>query len=214
MPARFRCKAPAGGRPRSRQAGSFGASFSTRGAMLAPFIALALAFVVQPVSAGDTPQASISTRTMLSRLEQPWVQLIDVRSPEEYAGRDVRTLRGGHIPGAINLPLAEVMGGERPSRLAALERRKETIVYGRDAEQGARAAEQLRKDGFRDVRVYAEAWQVWGNTLELPVAEERFADVGALRAQLDALHRKLEQLSDLPAVSRSTPAASQLIANR
>jgi rhodanese-related sulfurtransferase len=208
MPARFEYEVRADRRSGSRLTRSFGPSFSLRAAALAPMIALASTFMMQPAGAEDAPAASlvaassISTRTMLSRLEQPWVQLIDVRTPEEYTGRDIRA------------PLAEVLGGDAPSRLAALDRRKETIVYGRDAEQGARAAELLRKDGFRDVRVYAEAWQVWGNTLELPAAEERFADVAGLRAELETLQRKLEQLSDQPAVSRSTPAASQLLANR
>jgi thiosulfate/3-mercaptopyruvate sulfurtransferase len=36
-------------------------------------------------------------------LSNPDVQIIDTRSPKEYAGEDVRAKRGGHIPGAINI---------------------------------------------------------------------------------------------------------------
>jgi rhodanese-related sulfurtransferase len=154
---------------------------------------------LSPALSSATP---ISTRAMLSRLEQPWVQLIDVRTPDEYSGRDIRALRGGHIPGAINVPLHEHVQpgasttdhGSLGQRVSGLDARKETIVYGRDAQQARQAAERLRELGFRDLRVYLEAWQVWGNTLELPVAAERFADVAALRAQLDELQHRVAQL--------------------
>jgi len=152
-------------------------------------------------SAAGGQDAVVSTREMLSRIDQPWVQLIDVRSADEYAGRDIRALRGGHIPGAVSVPVAEAgVDGDTISaaalaglreRLAGFDRRKETIVYGHDADTARRVAAVLREQGFRQVRVYAEAWQAWANTLELPVAGERYADVGAMRDRLLALQREL-----------------------
>ena len=39
-------------------------------------------------------------------------QLIDVRSPEEFAGKASRAKRGGHIPGAVNLPRALLLAAD------------------------------------------------------------------------------------------------------
>lgn len=170
-------------------------------------VAAALLAAPGPAEAKDWLDPVVSTREMLSRIEQPWVQLIDVRSADEYAGRDIRALRGGHIPGAVSLPAGE--GGEpgpvaeARNRVDALDRRKETIVYGHDAAAAQRVADWLRVQGFRQVRVYADAWQVWGNSLELPVAGERYADVGALRDRLVSLERELARLSPRAALSEA-----------
>ena len=170
-------------------------------------VAAALLAAPGPAAAKDWLDPVVSTREMLSRIEQPWVQLIDVRSSDEYAGRDIRALRGGHIPGAVSLPAGE--GGEpgpmaeARNRVDALDRRKETIVYGHDAAAAQRVADWLRAQGFRQVRVYADAWQVWGNSLELPVAAERYADVGALRDRLVSLERELARLSPRAALSEA-----------
>ena len=50
------------------------------------------------------PAASVSTREVIARLNQPGVQIVDARTPREFAGEDIRAIRGGHIPGAINIP--------------------------------------------------------------------------------------------------------------
>ena len=50
------------------------------------------------------PTAAVSTKEMVSRLNNPDVQIIDARTPQEFTGEDVRAIRGGHIPGAINIP--------------------------------------------------------------------------------------------------------------
>lgn len=168
----------------------------------------ALAAAAGPASAADPLGSVVSTREMLSRLNQPWVQLIDVRSADEYAGRDIRALRGGHIPGAISVP---VSGGDdlatMPARLKQLDLRKETVVYGHDSAIAAQLAERLRQQGFLQVRVYADAWPVWANTLEMPVASERYADVGALRDRLVELQRMIERLSRPGLASQQLDAA-------
>jgi len=176
-------------------------------------VAAALLASPGPAVAKDWLDPVVSTREMLSRIEQPWVLLIDVRSADEFAGRDIRALRGGHIPGAISLPAAEsgepAAVGDARARVDGLDRRKETIVYGHDALAAQRVADWLRAQGFRQVRVYADAWQVWGNSLELPVAGERYADVGGMRDRLAALERELERLAARPALSDAGQDRSQ-----
>jgi len=66
-------------------------------------------------------------------------RLLDVRSPEEYAG--------GHLPGAVNIPVQEL-----DRRLAeAGPRDGALIVYCRSGHRSARASELLRRHGFTKV---------------------------------------------------------------
>src|SRR5262244_4090352 len=50
------------------------------------------------------PSVAVTTREMVARLNNPNVQIVDARTPKEFAGEDIRAIRGGHIPGAINIP--------------------------------------------------------------------------------------------------------------
>lgn len=65
------------------------------------------------------------------------VTLIDVRTPGEYAG--------GHVPGAVNIPLDQLQG-----RLSELESKKSETVYLICAVGGrsARATNMLASAGF------------------------------------------------------------------
>lgn len=138
---------------------------------------------------------SISVTQLLGRLNQPWVQLIDVRSQAEYAGSDVRALRGGHLPGALNLHALGQAG------IDSLDRRRETIVYGHDAAQAHDQAALLVAQGFRDVKVFEGGWRAWAADFALPASNERYADVEAMRARLDELERRLAlDTSQQPAV--------------
>jgi rhodanese-related sulfurtransferase len=66
-------------------------------------------------------------------------RLLDVRSPEEYAG--------GHLPGAVNIPVQQL-----DHRLAEVGPRDgELIVYCRSGHRSARATEILRQNGFTKV---------------------------------------------------------------
>ena len=63
-------------------------------------------------------------------------RLLDVRSPEEFAG--------GHLPGAIHIPVDELQ-----ARIYELEPRDAgVVVYCRSGRRSARAAELLRTSGF------------------------------------------------------------------
>lgn len=53
--------------------------------------------------------AVVTTAEVLSAVARG-VQLIDVRTPAEYAGIDLRSnKRGGHIPGALNMPWTDLL---------------------------------------------------------------------------------------------------------
>jgi thiosulfate/3-mercaptopyruvate sulfurtransferase len=117
-------------------------------------------------------------------------QLVDVRSPEEYAGTRLHmpdypnegAMRGGHIPGAKSVPWARAVDPDthcfRPAgeltRLyieeQGLKPENETIAYCRIGERSSHTWFALTYLlGFRKVRNYDGSWTEWGNGVRLPI---------------------------------------------
>src|SRR5206468_1635834 len=66
-----------------------------------------------------SPAVAVTTKEMVARLNNPNVQIIDARTPQEFAGEDIRAIRGGHIPGAVNIPYEQNwVDPETPGKLA------------------------------------------------------------------------------------------------
>src|SRR5690606_28039256 len=117
-------------------------------------------------------------------------QLVDVRSPEEYAGTRLHmpdypnegALRGGHIPGAKNIPWAKAINPEDGTFKTAAELRElylnnaslqpdqPTIAYCRIGERSSHTWFALRYLlGFKNVKNYDGSWTEWGNSVGLPI---------------------------------------------
>ena len=87
------------------------------------------------------------------------VILVDVRQPEEF------TAPPGHLPGAVNVPLADLSG--RAGELAA--RREPVVLVCKTDRRSARAATELLAAGLRDVAVLrggTDGWHRKGLALE------------------------------------------------
>ena len=164
------------------------------------------------------PAVSVSTREVVARLNKSGTQIIDVRTPKEYAGEDIRAIRGGHIPGAVNIPYEQNwVDPATPQKLARREVRdssgmslkpveqlkalysrldpeKETIVY---CQSGARASETagvLQQLGFKNVKVYDSSWLGYGNTLDAPADNVSFFNVGLLNGRIASMQGRIDQL--------------------
>jgi thiosulfate/3-mercaptopyruvate sulfurtransferase len=114
--------------------------------------------------------------------------LVDVRSPQEYAGELIAppgyeqegASRGGHIPTAQSIPWAQAVqddGTFKPAdELRALYEGKgitpdrETIAYCRIGERSAHTWFVLRELlGYDNVRNYDGSWTEWGNLVDVPI---------------------------------------------
>jgi thiosulfate/3-mercaptopyruvate sulfurtransferase len=117
------------------------------------------------------------------------VPLVDVRSPEEFTGEVIApeglmetAQRGGHIPGARNVPTASVLAEDGrflpPAELRELYAEQgiteddEVITYCRVGERSSIAWFVLTELlGFEDVENYDGSWTEWGNTIRAPIAK-------------------------------------------
>jgi thiosulfate/3-mercaptopyruvate sulfurtransferase len=117
-------------------------------------------------------------------------QLVDVRSPDEYAGTRLHmpdypnegALRGGHIPGAKSIPWARAINADDGTFKTAEELRKiyveekqlspaqPTIAYCRIGERSSHTWFALKYLlGFENVRNYDGSWTEWGNMVNVPI---------------------------------------------
>jgi thiosulfate/3-mercaptopyruvate sulfurtransferase len=164
------------------------------------------------------PAKAITTKEMMARLNNQDVQILDVRTPQEFIGEDIRAIRGGHIPGAINIPYEQnwidpdtlsklarkqisnnagmsLKPAEDLKRLySRLDPSKETIVYCQSGARASQTAGVLQQLGFSKVKVYDSSWLGYGNTLDAPAENVTFFNVGLLNSRLSALQERVNQL--------------------
>ena len=137
-----------------------------------------------PAPAQFTARAQLRMRLMTADvrglLGSPDVMLLDARAPAEYRGQQGNTRRLGHIPGAVNVPVAAMSqpGGQhfrdgdelrRMLARANVSRGRRLVCYDGSGIAAAKLAFVLTLLGHDDVAVYDGGWADWGNRLDLPV---------------------------------------------
>jgi thiosulfate/3-mercaptopyruvate sulfurtransferase len=115
--------------------------------------------------------------------------LVDVRSPQEYSGELLHmpnypqegATRGGHIPGAVNIPWSKATNPEDSTFKSAEELRqlyqsagitpdKEIIAYCRIGERSSHTWFVLKYLlGYPKVKNYDGSWTEWGNLVNAPI---------------------------------------------
>jgi thiosulfate/3-mercaptopyruvate sulfurtransferase len=159
-------------------------------------------------------------KDMLERVRAGGAQILDVRTPREYVGDDIRAVRGGHVPGAVNIPheqnwqdpqtAAKLTRKEVQTRdgmalkdeaalralYAKLDPGKETIVYCQSGVRASQTATVLRTLGFRDVKVYDPSWLGYAGMLAAPAENEVFVNVGALNSKIATLESQVKGLEE------------------
>ena len=164
------------------------------------------------------PELIASTEDVVAPSKTGAVQIVDARSPGEYLGNDVRAIRGGHIPGAVNIPFEQ--NWKDPETNTKMSRRqvpynkgaalaptdalkalyakldpdKETVVYCQSGVRAAETATVLETLGFKNVKVYDASWLGYASRLDAPAERETFFNVGAMNGKLAAMQRKIDDL--------------------
>lgn len=129
--------------------------------------------------------------------------IIDVRTPGEFAGTDIRALRGGHIPTAVNIDFFRNFDGEtfrmRPqSELKELYSEipidSRIIVHCQTGQRAAYSYLVMRSLGYRDVAIYHDGWRVYGSNLNLPVENETWFDFHRINTTIKAVQEIREEM--------------------
>ena len=124
------------------------------------------------------PEEVATYEDILARLGGP-TQLLDVRREGEYAGTEIRSRRGGRIPGAIHLDWVNNLDAtgrfKSPAELEkqyadlGLARDREVITYCQGGYRSANTWLVLRMLGYPQVRNYLGSWGEWGSRDGLPI---------------------------------------------
>jgi thiosulfate/3-mercaptopyruvate sulfurtransferase len=115
--------------------------------------------------------------------------LVDVRSPQEFSGELIHmpkypqegATRGGHIPGAVNIPWSQAVNEEDGTFKSVEELRRmyaarnvhsdqDVIAYCRIGERSSHTWFVLKYLlGYQNVRNYDGSWTEWGNLVGAPI---------------------------------------------
>ncbi len=116
--------------------------------------------------------------------------LVDVRSPQEFSGEKLHmpeypqegAVRGGHVPGAANLPWAKAVNEDGTFKARSeleelyagegVTADKDVITYCRIAERSSHTWFVLKYLlGYPNVRNYDGSWTEWGNMVGVPIKQ-------------------------------------------
>lgn len=170
------------------------------------------------------------TSEIIERVRAGGAQIVDARTPKEYAGDDIRAIRGGHIAGAVSIPYeTNWRDAATPAKLAAkqvsnrdgmslksadqlkamyarLDPNKETVVYCQSGVRASETAAVLREIGFSKVKVYEPSWLGYAGVLSAPAGNEVFVNVGALNGKISSLQSRVRDLeADLAKLQSKAP---------
>jgi thiosulfate/3-mercaptopyruvate sulfurtransferase len=118
------------------------------------------------------------TQQVLDRLDDPGMQLVDIRTDEERTDDLNGNMPTGQISGSIRLPWNSLLDESGHLRAATditalasdagLDPVKSTVIYGSFGVDTALSWLALTWAGFSDLQTYDRGWAEWSITPELP----------------------------------------------
>lgn len=111
---------------------------------------------------------------------QKKIKIIDVRSPKEYAGAtDFGEARGGHLPGAVNIPFEGLFNKDGAVKSSAeikqmftgacLTPDDEIVLYCTKGIRSGYMALMMRMVGFSKAKNYDASYYEWAGNKSLPI---------------------------------------------
>ena len=173
-----------------------------------PFVALTL----------TEGKGALGNKELIEGVRKGSAQIIDTRTPKEYSGEDIRAIRGGHVPGAVNIPYeqnwqdpaaaSKLVSGQVSNRdgmilkstedlkklYAKLDPTKETILYCQSGVRASESAAVLRDLGFTNVKIHEPSWLGYASVLSAPAEDEVFVNIGALNGRISSLQGRVKEL--------------------
>jgi len=174
----------------------------------------------RPIAVKLTPVPGVisESREVVAALKRADVQFLDVRTAREFRGEDIRAIRGGHIPGAINIPFEQNwVDPDTRSKLRSgavkdtsgmslkpreqllklyenLDPNKEVHVYCQSGNRASQTAVVLQDLGFKNVKVYDASWLGYSSWLTAPAESEVWTNFGSLPAAMRAIENRFGEL--------------------
>jgi len=127
------------------------------------------------------PGNKLSVDELLASAPEPYAYL-DVRSHKEYIGEDVRSERGGHVPGAVHSEWTDAFNADGTLKdddtLRAmlsemnLSANDHVVVYCQTHQRSALTYLVLKHLDFPKVSAIDGAWSAWGNRNDTPIEND------------------------------------------
>lgn len=126
--------------------------------------------------------------------QNPNVVLHDARPADEYSGKNIRAIRGGHIPGSINVTGVSAANNKDEQTFKSLSEIKKAFenagitpdkkvyTYCHSGDRAAHAYVVLKHIlGYKDVKIYDGSWNEWATLTALPAEGEKWIAQSALK---------------------------------
>ena len=128
---------------------------------------------------------------------------VDTRSFKEFNAEENTVIRGGRIPGAINIEVKANLDSKTGKMLpleqlgqvySKVPKDKTVVLYCHRGCRTGYAYYALKALGYPDVRVYEDGYVVWGNRFDTPVENEHYFNLRPFASRINALEKANEEL--------------------
>jgi thiosulfate/3-mercaptopyruvate sulfurtransferase len=106
--------------------------------------------------------------------------IIDARSKLEFNGSDVRAIRRGHIPSAVNINWENNItngtfkGIDKLSKIyLKIPKKAKVVTYCQGGYRAANSFVVLKTLGYKRAKMYLGSWGEWGNRSDLPITNRK-----------------------------------------
>ncbi len=140
-------------------------------------------------------------------------QLVDSRTKKEHVGKDIRALRGGHIPNTkLNVSHIDTLLKKKSKKtgkmeteayidaaaaakaFGGLDKNQRIVVHCQTGTRSTLSYLQLRALGFKDPANWDDSWRIYGSTLDFPVEGEQWYNFASVNKKLKKLAKKVKAL--------------------